>query len=674
MKRVLAALSLTAAVLACEPARPPVEPGAGPVSSAIQVAADDTLLVVAAEDHDQLLIVDRDTKQVVRTVDLESGPSQVLVDSRGKAVVTARYGNVVHVVDVKTGEVQRTIEVGVEPTGLAEISAGKVAVALSGEAGLAVVDLVEGTVEKTIALPSLDPRAVAILADGTAYVTHMSDGKISRVDLATGEATAFDANTENRFGPRLQAEHMRSITVAPDTDAVLVAHTQANTDTVRAPIGDDGFDDGMGGGGCGGYGGCPQEMPAVAPGITEIDTTTDVVIVPEPGAPSGENGDTLNRDMGMADCFDCGAQFFGSTPNPPSVLNPFEPRLGAGSIPLNNPTAIALIDGGRGQLVVNMGSKNALIMRRDLRGTADDVVGFVNVGNGAIGLALSSDGTKAYVWNQFDATITEIEVPDMGEDLGGASKFVPDADGKPVTAEFKEVPELAATTFQIVDDALPADASLGRKLFHDATDTRIAQNRNVSCATCHPDGRADGRTWQFTFGPRNTPQLGGGILDTAPFHWPGDVVDVPDLNRLTVLPFMGGTGLDQASFTKVAAFIDLIPAAPSKAAKDGLSDAARRGRTLFEDATVGCTECHSGGDFTDNRNHDVLTKSDFRDISTFQTPVLHGLNRSAPYLHDGSQRTLEDLVQNVVATDRMGKGSHLTQAELADLTEYLKSL
>lgn len=669
-QRALAALSLTAAVTACEPARPPVEPGAGPVSSAIQVAADDTLLVVAAEDHDQLLIVDRASKKTLRSVDLDRGPSQVLVDSRGKAVVTARYGNTLHVVDVKSGEVERTIEVGVEPTGLAEISAGKVAVALSGEAALAIVDLGAGTVDKTIALPSLDPRAVAILKDGTAYVTHMSDGKISRVNLTTGEVVAFDANTENRFGPRIQAEHMRSITVSPDADAVLVAHTQANTDTVRAPIGEENVDMG---GGCGGYGGCPQELPAVAPGITEIDTSTDVVIVPEPGQP--EQGDAMNRDMGMAaDCFDCGAQFFGGTPNPPSVLNPFEPRLGAGTIPLNNPTALALIDGGRGQLVVNMGSKNALILRRDLRGGADDVVGFVNVGNGAIGLALTKDGTHAYVWNQFDATISEIEVPDLGDDLGERSKFVPDADGKPVPAEFKEVPELAVSTFQITEDALPADASLGRKLFHDATDTRISQNRNVSCATCHPDGRADGRTWQFTFGPRNTPQLGGGILDTAPFHWPGDVVDVPDLNRLTVLPFMGGTGLDQASFTKVAAFIDTIPAAPSKAAKAGLSDAARRGRALFEDPAVGCTECHSGADFTDNRNHDVLTKADFRDISTFQTPVLHGLNRSAPYLHDGSQRTLRDLVQNVVATDRMGKGSHLTQDQLDDLTEYLASL
>lgn len=671
MKRVLAALSLTAAVLACEPAKPPIEPGAGPVSSAIQVSDDDKLLVVASEDHDQVLIIDRASKEVLHRVDVADAPTQVLVDSRGKAIVTSRYGNTVSVVDVKSGKLEKAIEVGVEPYGLAEIAAGKVAVALSGEAALAVVDLDRGVVEKTIELQSFDPRAVAILKNGDAYVTHMASGKISRVNLADGTSRLVEARTQNDFGPQMVPEHLRSITVSPDQDAVLVAHTQANTDTVRAPIGEDFPDQG---GSCGGYSGCPQELPAVTPGVTEIDVDTDIVVVPEPSSPDqNAGGGFAGEERAVADCFDCGGFFTGS-PNPPNVLNPFEARLGGGSIPLNNPTAMALIDGGRGQLVVNMGSKNAVILRRDLKGTADDVVGYVNVGNGAIGLALTKDGTHAYVWNQFDGSISEIEVPDLGDDIGGASKFVPDAQGKPVPAEFREVPELAATSFSVVEDALDPDASLGRKLFHDATDTRISASRNVSCATCHPDGRTDGRTWQFTFGPRNTPQLGGGILDTAPFHWPGDVVDVPDLNRLTVLPFMGGTGLDEASFTKVAAFIDTIRAAPSKASKTGLSDAARRGRQLFEDPAVGCATCHSGEDFTDNLSHDVRTKADFRDIERFQTPVLHGLNRSAPYLHDGSQQTLEDLVQNVVATDKMGRGSHLTDAQLQDLVEYLKTL
>ena len=54
--------------------------------------------------------------------------------------------------------------------------------------------------------------------------------------------------------------------------------------------------------------------------------------------------------------------------------------------------------------------------------------------------------------------------------------------------------------------------------------------------------------------------------------------------------------------------------------------------------------------------------------------MLHGLNRSGPYLHDGSQASLRDLVNNVVKTDRMGVGSHLTTGEIDDLVAYLETL
>ncbi|HEY4222719.1 MAG TPA: cytochrome c peroxidase, partial [Myxococcota bacterium] len=260
------------------------------------------------------------------------------------------------------------------------------------------------------------------------------------------------------------------------------------------------------------------------------------------------------------------------------------------------------------------------------------------------------------------------------------SKFVPDASGKPVAApELSVVPELQAKTIKLpVADALTPEASLGRKLFHDATDARISANDAVSCATCHPDGRTDGRTWQFVFGPRNTPQLGGSILDTAPFHWPGDVTTVADLNRMTVLPFMGGTGLDAGNFQYIAAYIGQLRAAPSLTAVRTLTAQEQHGKTLFESDSTTCTSCHAGAHFTDNLNHNIGTSArnapGGSDITDFQTPVLHGLNRSAPYLHDGSQATLEDLVKNVVRTDKMGHGSDLTDQDASDLVAYLKTL
>ena len=314
------------------------------------------------------------------------------------------------------------------------------------------------------------------------------------------------------------------------------------------------------------------------------------------------------------------------------------------------------------------------MMRRDLKGGADDVIGMVKLGNGAQGVALAHDGQHAYVWNQFDGTVSELELPDVDGNEKD-TRFVPDAAGKPAIAELGVVPEFAADTFVVVADALEVDASIGRKMFHDATDSRISAQGTVSCASCHPDGRADGRTWKFTFGPRNTPQLGGEILDSAPFHWPGDVAAVKDLNDMTVLPFMGGSGLDDGSFQFVAAFIDTIRAAPSAAqARLALNLAEVHGQEIFESAETGCNACHSGRHFTDNGSYDIGSKADDSDIRAFQTPVLHGLNRSAPFFHDGRYNNLTDLVNRAVRTDQMGVGSHLSDADAADLVAYLKTL
>jgi YVTN family beta-propeller protein len=676
VKKILASLSLAAAALAvgaCEPARRGIEPGTSPVSGPIALTADDARIVVASEDHDEVLIIDRATREVKSRVAVGDAPAHLIL-SGSRAIVSARYGHTITVVDIDRAAVVRTIPVGAEPMGLVELEAGIVAVALAGENAVAVVDVEAGRVLQTIALGADDPRAVAMLADGTLYVSHMSQGVFSRVDLDNGSARVVDVATANQFGARLIPEHLRSLTVDPAYDTVLVAHSQANADTVRAPIGDPGFEDpGIVDGGCG-YSGCPTELGAVVPGVTEVDPEEDVVVVPQHADSQGQApGACANCDVAALPV----EPGFGSfAAAPPSVLNPFESRFSG--LQISNPTALALFDGGRGQLVVNMSTKNALLLRRHLKGTASDVIGTAPLGNGASGVAISHDGASAFVWNQFDGAVTEIELPQVA-DRQSATRFddgaVAERAVNAEVAEFGLVPQLGSTTFVVADDVLDAAASLGRKMFHDATDARISANGTVACASCHPDGRADGRTWQFTFGPRNTPQLGGDILDTAPFHWPGDVPTVAALNDMTVKPFMGGAGMTAADFEPIAAFLGTIRQAPSVAvARGALSELEQRGKAVFESEATGCTSCHAGGDFTDNLSHDIGSTADFRDISTFQTPVLHGLHRSAPYFHDGKFKTLEDMVAGTVLTDQMGKGSHLSDDDVAALVAYLKTL
>jgi YVTN family beta-propeller protein len=681
VKKVFVSLSLAAATLAlglgCEPATRGIEPGQSPVSGPIALTADDARIVVASEDHDEVLVIDRATREVQQRIAVGDAPGHLIISGR-EAIVTSRYGHSVTVVDIERGAVVRTIAVGSEPMGLVEIDTGVVAVVLAGDNAVAIVDVNAGRVLKTIALEGNDPRAVALLDDGSLYVSHLSDGTFSRVDLERGTSRTVDVATANSFGARLIPEHLRSLTLDPDFGTVLMAHSQANADTVRAPIGgdvpvgDEFIDDGA----CG-YSGCPTQLGAVVPGITEVDPIDDVVIVPQ--SAQGQNGG------GISDCFNCDVAAvepgFGTAAAPPSVLNPFESRFSG--LQLSNPVALALFDGGRGQLIVNMSTKNALLLRRHLKGTASDVIGVARLCNGASGVAISHSGESAYVWNQFDGSVTEIGLPQV-EDRSTATRFADSTTaGAPAeravvdaeVAEFGLVAELTSNSFVIVEDALDDSASLGRKMFHDATDVRISQNGTVACASCHPDGRSDGRTWQFTFGPRNTPQLGGDILDTAPFHWPGDVPTVAALNDMTVKPFMGGAGMSAADFAPISAFLGTIRQAPSKAAAAGALTAIElRGKAVFESEATGCTSCHGGAHFTDNLSHDIGSRADDRDIGAFQTPVLHGLNRSAPYFHDGRYKTLEDMVAGTVLTDRMGKGSALNDDDVLALVAYLKTL
>lgn len=660
-RTILAPLLLSALALGCEPAAVPA-PGTSPASGMLQTAGGK--LVLAAPDHDQVLILDAESREVLARVDVSDGPSHVAISGQ-TAVVSTRYGHTLEVIDIESGALLRSITVGSEPVGIAVLEEGRVAVVLAGEAAVSVVDITSGRVERTFELAAKDPRAIALTGEKL-FVTHMTAGLFSEIDLESGAVSTRSAATVNPVGPQVQPNLMRSVTVAPDGKTLLVAHSQANSDTVRAPIGEGSSDPSVGGS-CG-YGGCPQELPATTPGVTEIDADSGSVLVPAMSEQQGGGGGMND----MPDCFDCGFGLPMAT-NPPSFLNPNEARFFG--VPLNNATAIALFDGGRGMLVLHTGSRNVVMLRRDLSGEASDVLGVVNVGHGAFSITVSEDGTRAFVFNQFDGTVTEFELPVLEREVKTNGKLVPSSGGQTKPAEFAEVPVIAAQTWSVVDDVLDPVVSRGRKLFHDALDSRISQNHSVSCATCHPDGRHDGQTWRFTFGPRNTPQLGGGILETAPFHWPGDVTTHRDLNSLTVLAFMGGTGLDESSMDAIGAFIDTIPAAPPKTAlAEQMSEAAQRGQAIFDSTEAGCIECHAGDHFTDNRNWDIGTRAGESDRRDFQTPVLHGLERSGPYLHDGSVRSLEELVQQVIRTDRMGKGSHLTDQDAQDLVEYLRTL
>jgi mono/diheme cytochrome c family protein len=210
--------------------------------------------------------------------------------------------------------------------------------------------------------------------------------------------------------------------------------------------------------------------------------------------------------------------------------------------------------------------------------------------------------------------------------------------------------------------AIPGDSRLdtGHFLFHASTGAGLA------CASCHPEGREDGQTWNFqAIGPRRTQSIGGVLAATEPFHWGGDEADFTALVNDVMTGRMLGPELQAGHVAALKGYIDAIPPWATPAPSD--SDAVARGKALFEREDVACATCHSGPNLTNNESVDVGTGA------TLQVPSLLGLAFRAPFLHDGCAETIGDRFSDCGGSSH-GDTSGLSDAELSDLTTYLESL
>jgi cytochrome c peroxidase len=123
-----------------------------------------------------------------------------------------------------------------------------------------------------------------------------------------------------------------------------------------------------------------------------------------------------------------------------------------------------------------------------------------------------------------------------------------------------------------------------------------------------------------------------------------------------------------------------------------ISEEAVQGFLLFN-TKANCAKCHSGWRFTDDSFHDVGMKSADRgrgalqpDLEVcqfaFKTPTLRNATRRAPYMHDGSLRTLDEVIELYNAGGQAKRPSlsqevrplGLTPAERRALLEFLTTL
>lgn len=274
------------------------------------------------------------------------------------------------------------------------------------------------------------------------------------------------------------------------------------------------------------------------------------------------------------------------------------------------------------------------------------------------------------------------------------------------------------------DDA--GKVALGRDLFRDV---RLSGSGRASCASCHDPAQAftDGR--KTAVGPggavlkRNAPALYN-LAWAASFFWDGRAPTLAEQARVPILAPDELAG-DFPSIAQAlshdpqmsARFAAAFPAASAITETEILAALAAYERSLVSPQTRfdrwvsgddgaltgqerdgfdifvgkgGCVSCHGGWRLTDDAFHDVgLPGNDLGrgalesgGLPAFKTPSLREVARTAPYMHDGSLATLEDVVRHYTGglvlrpslAPTVVRDLELTEKEKADLVAFLKTL
>jgi mono/diheme cytochrome c family protein len=291
-------------------------------------------------------------------------------------------------------------------------------------------------------------------------------------------------------------------------------------------------------------------------------------------------------------------------------------------------------------------------------------------------VAVASAGTDKVIRTTMNNMMAEASFdPNFATGLCSSLHTENDVIGEPIAVAFDDVGNVIAQTREpaslvIVNTniriSLPGESrkDTGHEMFH----KNPGGFSPLSCATCHPEGRDDGRTWNFNpIGPRRTQFISGGILATAPLHWDGDMSGLDEIMSEVFVNRMGGQAPGPRRVRAFGKWIDALP--PLKISPASDVDAASRGEAVFNDAKVACATCHGGAALTNNKLANVGTGKEF------QVPTLKNLAARAPYMHDGCATTLKDRFSvDCGGGDQHGVTSHLTAAEIDDLVAYLETL
>jgi YVTN family beta-propeller protein len=269
-------------------------------------------------------------------------------------------------------------------------------------------------------------------------------------------------------------------------------------------------------------------------------------------------------------------------------------------------------------------------------------------GLGPKGMALSPGNEKLYVANYFSDNIACID-PDSGKVLNTIRLGRP---GKMDTVR------------------------RGEFLFNDGAH---CFQRWLSCTSCHPGVRADGANWDLLndgmCNPKNVKSLVGAHL-TPPSMALGvrSGMEAAVEKGFLFIQFVTPKKEDLEAVRAYLRSVAFIPSPWHRGRNNKSDDLAQLGKKVFNKA--GCAECHPPPLYTDLKSYDVGIKPErsVPDNKEFDTPTLLELYRTAPYLHNGAAKNLEEVLTVYNRSDKHGQTSGLTKKEIRALVAFLRSL
>jgi len=575
---------------------------------------DGRVLYIVCQDSDEVRVVDVQSSRVVSKVATGRMPRGIALSPDGRQLyVTNAWSDTVSVIDTAALQVVQTLPTGYEPSGVVSDSANTtlyVANRLSGD--VSVIDLKSGQETKRL-----------LAGRGASYLALSPDGKRIYCTHIYPNAGAFRTPPNSEI-TIIDTERQMVVERKPLHNVAGVFHVALSAD--------------------GRLGVAAELRPKNLIPLAHV----------EHGWAFGDSLTLFGDDIG------------GTVQIPIDELDRYYALPWGVAITPDKSKIFLTTAGSQSVTVIDVPRLLKTVRARrqpfvnDLSASADYVLARIPVGHNPRGVLLSPDGKRLYVANRLDDNIAVIDT--------ATEKVVSTIDlGGPGNA-----------------DALRR----GERLFYTAD---FAFQGQFGCANCHLDATIDGLQWDLEpdgFGKdivdnRSLENLAG----TEPFKWNGGNADMPtECGPRTEKFFFRSQSFNQQQLTDLVTFVFSLPYRPNRyrAANGELTPAQERGKTIFERTKYKngkpipdsnqCATCHSGPKYTNQKQLDVGTGKSTDRSPVIDVPQLPNVAYSAPYLHDGSARSLEEIWTVFNPKDTHGVSNDLTKDELNDLIEYLKTL